>query len=162
MLVREGGTDGDAQHLLDKYLLNYKQEASKRVSSTKDGSAKMLARRKETPNEKAARLARRKRDYEKVKKDTIGTKKRRLEEHRAAERHHLNAQTVTANAVSVSVTIAAVRLLPCSLRTKNNLSLPPTSTEIPSFSSTAPLRIDPHLLAAPSDDTAPPTDKSPD
>ena len=66
-LVREGGTDGDAQHLLDQYLLDYKQEASKRVSSTEDGSAKMLARRKETRNQKAARLARRKREYEKVK-----------------------------------------------------------------------------------------------
>ena len=39
-LVREGGTDGDAQHLLDQSFLDYKQEASKRVSSTEDVSAK--------------------------------------------------------------------------------------------------------------------------
>ena len=162
-LLREGGTDGDPQHLLDQALLDYKQEASKSVLSTEDGSAKMLARRKETRNEKAARLARRKREYEKVKKDKVETKKRRLGELRAAERHHLTAQTVTKNAVSASVTIAAkqcehFRSFLALYAQKNNLRLPPTSTEIPSFSSTAPLHIDPHLLVTPSNDTAPPTD----
>lgn len=65
--VRVSGTDGDAQNVLDKSLHDYKFEASKRVSSTEDDSAKMLARRKEMRNEKAVRLVQRKREYEKVK-----------------------------------------------------------------------------------------------
>lgn len=74
---------------------------------------------------------------------------------------------MTANTVSASVAIAAKRLeqfgsfLTLNAQ-KKNLILPQTRTEIPLLSSTAPLCIDPLLLAALSDDSAPPTEKSPD
>lgn len=82
-------------------------------------------------------------------KDKVETKKSRLEEHCVDERHHLEAQILSANAVSASNTITAKQheqfgsFLDLYTQ-KNNLSLSQTSTDITSFSSTSPICIARH------------------
>ena len=95
------------ERLFDQALLDFKHESARRTECTDEDAEKSLSRRKESINEKQARLGKRKAEYIQSKKQKEEAKRRKQEERGAVDLQNLKAQTMTANAAAASVAIAA-------------------------------------------------------
>lgn len=136
-VIRDCGKKGDAPYELDRALLLYKCKASTRITSSEEDTLNMMARHKKSRKNKCYRVAKQKRDYEKLKKRKSKTYAKRTKERGLLERPNLEKRTAMANASSCSVKIADRQCgqfgaFLSMYAMKNNLIVPTLSTEMPS------------------------------
>ncbi|CAN8066129.1 unnamed protein product [Agarophyton chilense] len=87
------GKDGDAQHLLNQAVLDYKHAYSKRTLTTDKSASKTLSKLPESRTEKQKRNRERKSAFERNKKQRAQARDERDRRHSASQLQLLRAQT---------------------------------------------------------------------